>query len=776
MAYRAIHAYPPLGQPLPEAASAAAGNFTPASRAPGLPESIAWAPPNLPPFNPAEYAPTRFAADQFTRWATQEMQQRLDYGRSRLSQALQVPLPKLPTLSQSEVGKWTSGYVQAHGVPKNIEDGARMVTALAHAQAEKAGVQPEWIAAADALMHPPTTVAEGFALVAEAGKGYFLTYGVPLLQQELMSLSSNLAMVAQAIPVQFAVAGFDALKDGKLSTEEVAGIAVQAAAYACGLLLQGIGIPAPLGALLCGVIAQGLTGVADSIIHGSDADTRARREAIRAIENQRATLMAKCAAAAPEAWNKTQEYWAQVLLPIQALMDQPEVAKRLTAAGGLRYYGRNTVTLPAGTTLPAVWPRDRWRNPGIAVAADEAREAARAAAALVEKNKYSRDAANYRAKAASAEARAKDLANKAAAEERKPLYEYGFDCVWWEGDLVFDYDPKKASLRQWLPGNARPYPDGCRYYTRMRPKSAGPQVLDPARWQASAYWPNPASIWERCAVALPPGGHSYDPPTFHASGEDAAHCQPSMVGANTWKYAFQAMRTTQAMAVRVTPYADHNSAVRVKYVTVFPGAMVDGRTNAQAALMFWGATRPVSPMRGSDAPDVEQWKSFAYISRSAIEVSKTDGELTAKLNVPTDYCDVNEWYAAVQTAAAAAALVQQDTIRTVAWQVGVEEAQRQAAWAKASADSVASASGARSAWKAAADAAIARQAAKALMQAKALGLARASSGAYSAALRTRLSYQAAQASAALQRTVLTVAGLAAGAFLIWKVAERRRSR
>jgi hypothetical protein len=779
MAYQSTHfRRMPLGVSVSDVTKATAQSY--ASSVPGLPPSIAWAPPNLPKFNPADYDPKKFAENQFNHWASSTMQQSLSDGRAKLAQALGgVALPKLPTLGKSEITDWTTGYIQAHGVPKNIEDGAKMVTSFAHAQAEKAGVAPEWIAAADALMHPPTTVEQGFKMVADVGKAYFEKYGVPLLQNELMSISSNLVMVAQAIPVQFAVAGIEALADGKLSTEEVAGIAVQAAAYACGLLLQSIGIPAPLGALLCGVIAQRLTKVADDVLHSEDADTRARKAAIAALEAQRQTLMTKCASAAQEVWDKSQDYWDKVLALIQSLMDQPEVQKRLIAAGGVRYYGRNTVTLPPGITLPNAWPRDAWQDPGIAQAAVDAEAAAKAAEKNAAAHKTSRDAGYYASLAASARAKANATAAKAKTDAKKPLYQYGFDCVWWEGDLVFDYDPAKAHLRQWLPASTRPYPDGCLYYTRMRPGMGNKGELDPAKWVTQSYWPNPTDIWERCAAASSPSGYSYDPPTFHASMEDEAHCLPTMKNAADWHHNFDAFNSTRTMVVRLTPYSDHKSAVRTKTVTVMPGGMVDGKPSAQAALMFWGAIRPATIWSAyspsADASDVTQWKAFAYIDPSQIEVYKQAGSLHAQLNLSSDYCDVNEWYAQVQTAAAASALVQQDIIRTVAWQVGAEEAARQAALAKAAADAAAArstAANAKAAWQKAAAATVAQQAAKAMLAARAVGMARAASGAYSTALKARLSYQSAQASAAFQRKLLAFAGLAVGAFLIWKVAQK----
>src|SRR5262249_38578594 len=153
--------------------------------------------------------------------------------------------------------------------------------------------------------------------------------------------------------------------------------------------------------------------------------------------------------------------------------------------------------------------------------------------------------------------------------------------------------------------------------------------------------------------------------------------------------------------------------------------------NAQAALMFWGAIRPAtvwsSYSPSADAPDVTQWKAFAYIDPSQIEVYKVDGTMTARLNLDADYCDVNEWASAVQAAAAAAALVQQDIIRTCAWQVGAEEAARQAQLTKAAADRAAaqtSATNAKVAWQKAAAATIAQQAARAQLQARAVGAAR----------------------------------------------------
>jgi hypothetical protein len=298
------------------------------------------------------------------------------------------------------------------------------------------------------------------------------------------------------------------------------------------------------------------------------------------------------------------------------------------------------------------------------------------------------------------------------------------------------------------------------------------------------YWPNPMLMWERCAVARPPSGYSYDPPSFHASAEDEAHCLPTMQWAAQMRINFDAFNATRTMTVRLTPYKDHTSAVRTKTVTVLPGALVDGKVNAQAALMFWGAIRPATVWsqysQSADAPDVKQWKDFAYIDPAAIQVYKQDGSLTARLNINADYCDTNEWAAAVQTAAAAAALVQQDIIRTVAWQVGAEEAARQAKITKEAGDKAAaqtSAATAKVAWQQAAAATIAQQVAKAQLQARAIASARQASGAFAAATAMRLRFQTAQATAEFQRKALIVAGgVAAGALMFWLVSRKKRAR
>jgi len=774
---------------------------------PGLP-TVAWAPPQVR-FNAADYQPQTFAQAQFAKWSHSSMQADIEKGRAQLSAKLGVTLPKLPAMGQSEVTSWTAAYALAHGVPTNFEDGAKMVTAFAHAQAAKLGVPPEWIAAADVLMHPPTTTAEATALVADVGKAYFAKYGIALLQNELMSVSTNLAMVTQAIPVEFAVAGFDALKDGKLTGEEIAGIAVQAAAYACGMLLQGIGIPAPLGALIGGVIAGQLSAVADNVIHADDADTRARKAAYAALDKQREALMTECASAAQETWNKTQEYWDQVLGRIQALLDVPAIAARIRAAGGIRYYGRNVVQLPAGVVLPETSSvvAKRFREPGDWEAwAKQAEADAKAAEAIAKKHYGSRDAGPYIAKAGAARKRATDLAKKAAEQPRLPLYEYGFDCLWWEGQL----DHRQG--QPVLPRNARPFPDGCLYYGRVRPTGVwvgSEQKLDPAQWMQGPYWVDPSRVWERCAARSSMRWY----PSFRAGDTDES-CSAAMKVAAEFRFDFTPDYETRKMNVRLTPYTDHQSAVRTKIVTITRGALVDGAPNAQAALQFWGAKRPTSPVLYSDGSDASQWKQFAYIDPGAMEVHKVAGSLTAKLNLPFDYCDVNQWMAAVQTAAAASALVEQDIVRTVAWQAGAEEARRVAAdWQKLAAltpdqqqQLVAYAKAAQTekenwaklaaltpeqqrqlvayaaqqaeqrrqllAYAAALKAKqqsdmIAARANRALLQAKALGAARAASGAYAVALKARLGYQAAQMS---QRTTLLLGGLAIGAFLLWKVA------
>ena len=777
MAYRATEPYRPRQL----------GAAPPVSTVPGLPPSIAWAPKNLPAFNPNDYAPAKFANDQFNRWTNPQMQASINDGRTQLSRALNQTLPSLPSMSKNEIVDWTTIYGQAFGPPANLEDGARMVTMLAHAQADKLGVPPEYIAAADLVTHPPKSGPEALTLVANLGEAYFMKFGVPLLQNELMSVSTNMAMVAQAIPVEFAVAGIDALADGKLSTEEIAGIAVQAAAYGCAALLQAMGVPAPLGAIIGSVIARGLSQVADDVIHADDSDTRARQAALAALEAQRQQLMTQCAAAAQQVWNKTQEYWDKILFGtgtgvttgIQTLLDQPLIAQKLEAAGGIRYYGRNVVTLPPGVTLPNAWPRSQWMDSSIVAAADAAEQAAKAAEAAAAANKgvYYQQ---YLAAAQAARAKANDLASKAAAEKKKPLYQYGFDCVWWEGDLVTNYNAQTRSFRQVYPPNTRPYPDGCLYFTRMMPKTAGTQSLEPNRWMAGNYWPNPTLMWERCAVALPPGGYSYDPPSFHASAEDERHCQPTMQWASQYRYNFDAFNATRNMVVRLTPYSDHTSAVRTKTVTVLPGAMVDGKPNAQAALMFWGAIRPATVWSqyspSADASDVTQWNKFSYIDPAQIQVYKVDGALTARLNLAADYCDVNEWTSAVQTAAAAAALVQQDIIRTCAWQIGAEEGARQAQIMKAAADAAAaktSAANARVAWQQAAAATIAQQVAKATLQARAVGAARQASGAFAVASAARRRFQMAQFG---RKALVVVGGVAAGALLYWLVSRKKKGR
>jgi hypothetical protein len=788
---------------------------------PGLP-TIAWAPPNVS-FNPADYDPKTFAQNQYNKWSSAAMQTGIDKGRSQLSAMLNVSLPAMPAMPHSEVSDWTTGYMQAHGVPTNVEDGAKMVTALAHAQATKLGVPPEWIAASDVMMHPPTSVEEGFAMVANVGKAYFEKYGVPLLQNELLSLSANLGMIAQAIPVQFAIAGVDALKDGKLSGEEIAGIAVQAACYACGLLLQGIGIPAPLGALLAGVIAQGLTSVADNVIHADDAQTRARKAAYAALDKQRSTLMKECAKAAQETWNKTQEYWDQVLLPIQALLDVPEVAARLQRAGGIRYYGRNVVTLPPGVVLPesgSALAKMYRGGADYAAMAKQAEADAKAAEATAAGFAHFRsDAAHYTLLAQAARKKATDLAKQAKQQAALPLYQYGFDCLWWEGKLD-SYTDQHGLFQQVMPQNARPFPDGCLYFGRAEwnvLSSAVQPHLDPTMWAQKPYWVDPTSSWDRCASYRRPGY-----PSFWSPDRDA-NCDPTMKVAAMFKYDSSLIGAeTRKMEVRLTPYSDHNSPVRTKWVNITRGAMVDGKPNAQAALMFWGAKRQAtvhsSYSQYADSSDAAQWKQFGYIDPGQMEVYTIDGKMTAKLNLPFNYCDVNQWSDAVQTASAAAALVQQDIIRTVAWQVGAEQAakiaadwktlaamtptqqQQLVAYVKAVEDLkkiaamtpdeqrqlVAYATAVKvqqqqlvayaTAVKAKQQAdMIAARLKQAQMQARALGSARAASGAYASALKARLSYQYAQARAqTVQKTGLIVGGIALGAFLLWKVAAKRK--
>jgi hypothetical protein len=823
---------------------------------PGLP-TIAWAPPSLP-FNPSDYDPKTFAQKQFDRWSNTAMQAGIENGRAKLSEQLHIVLPKLPSLGHSEIADWTTSYVMQNGVPTNIEGGAKMVTALAHAQASKLGVPPEWIAAADFMVHPPTSVEEGFAMVANVGKAYWDKYGAPLLQNELLSLSANLNMVAQAIPVQFAIAGFDALKDGKLSAEEITGIAVQAASYACGLLLQSVGIPAPLGALMAGVIAQGLTQVADDVIHRDDSQTRARKAAYDALEAQRQALMSQCAKAAENTWNKTQEYWDQVLAPIQSLLDVPQIATRLQASGGLRYFGRNVVTLPPGVILPetpsALAKLYRGGDDLVAQA-----KQADADAKVLEKQCNTQSANVQRhgghvpdpglcGRASQARRKANSLAQEAKRQATLPLYQYGFDCMWWEGTLA-SYNDSRGVFQQALPPNAKPFPDGCLYYGRVEPAGVwGPtQQLEPAQWAQAPYWVDPTRSWDRC------GSRGYKYPSFWSPDTEAG-CAATLKAAANFKYDSATLGyETRKMEVRLTPYNDHHSAVRTKWVNITRGAMVDGKVNAQAALQFWGATRQATVHSSysayADSSDAAQWKQFAYIDPNAMSVYTIDGKLSANLNLPFNYCDVNQWSDAVQIASAASALVQQDIIRTVAWQVGAEQAakiaadwkalaaltpekqaqlvtyakavqqqkedlqkiaalspeqQRQlVAYAQQQADlrkiaaltpdqqrelvayaQLAALTPAQQqqlvAYATALKAKqrsdmVAQRVRMARLQAKALGAARASKGAYAAALKARLRHQTGRATAQMvQKTSLIVGGVALGAFLLWKVATRRK--
>ena len=733
--------------------------------------TVAWAPPSMPPFNPADYDPTTFAQKQYAVWSGPAMQAKIAQGRSGLAKMLTIPLPTLPAMGQSDITNWTTSYVAVNGVPTNLADGAKMVTALAHAQADKIGVPPEWIAAADVLMHPPTSVADGITMVENVGKAYFMTYAVPLLQNELMSLSANLAMVAQGIPVQFAVAGFEAFASGTLSTEEIKGIAVQAAAYACGLLLQGLGIPAPLGALLSGVVVQGFTAAADEIINGSamDADQSARAAAYDAIEAQRQALMSQCVTAAQTTWIKTQDFWEQLLGPVQALMDMPEVASRLQAAGGVRYYGRNTVTLPPGTILPGANPTYvQLVGEGAAAhletltyrqAGDwdamfrQAVAAARAATLTAKKFAGTKDASKYAQLEAQARQNVTDIANKAAQQATLPLYQYGFDCLWWEGQLDSSYDESTALLRSSTPANARPFPNGCLYYGRAEPSGVWGgknQTLDPNQWQQNPYWVDPTSSWDRC------GSRGYSYPSFW-SPDSAADCTVTMKGAGQFKYDPTVIGAeSRIVVIRLTSYTDHQTPVVSRRAPVMRGALVDGHPSAQAALQFWGATRPVSPMNvGSGvSSDTAQWTQFAKLDPSTIEFTKS----SATLNLPFNYCDVNQWADAVQIASAASTLVKQDIVRTVAWQHGAEQAAIVAAMQRQQASATL----------------IAAQVKQAFLQATALRAARASSGAFAAALQARLSFQSAQVAAASRRKMLLVGGgLVAGALLLWAVYRKK---
>jgi hypothetical protein len=762
---------------------------------PGLP-TFAWEPPNVP-FNPANYDPKTFAQTQFATWSSAAMQTGIDKGREQYAAALKVVLPKLPSMGQSELGDWTTGYVQEHGVPTDWESAARMGTALAHAQAAKLGVPPEWIAAADVVMHPPADGPAAVLMVANIGKAYFEKYGVPLLQHELLNVSANLSLVANAIPVQFAIAGFDALKDGKLSKEEIAGIAVQAACYACAALLQAFGIPAPLGAIMASVVAQGLTAVAQSVIYNDDADMRARKAAYAALDEQRRALMTECASAAQKTWNKTQEYWDQILAPIQGLLDQPVVAARLQATKGLRYFGRNVVTLPYGVLLPQTETAvaNQYRAPGDWVAMAAQAEAAAVAAEKAFAACDSRTCSGAHINALQARRRANDIARKAAAQAKLPPYRYGFDCLWWEGNTDFYSDNRSGINRTIMPANARPFPNGCLYYGRIEPSgvwSGKSQRLDVNQWEQKPYWVDPTNVWDRC------GSRNSGYSSFWSPDSEGG-CAGALKLASQFKYSFDGGYETQTMQVRLIPYSAHSVGVSSKTVAITRGALVDGRPNAQAALQFWGAKRPTMPFpNAAGRSDAEQWKLFANIDQSAMEVYKIDGTLTAKLNLPFNYCDVDQWAAAVQIASAASALVQQDILRTSAWQAGIEEAGRQIAklqakqaqdaaalialakalQAKNEKDRLALIAYARWKQQQATAEMVARAATQARLQAKAIGTARAASGAYASALKFRLRYQTAQAAKvtqqAMQKTTLWVGGLAVGAFVIWKIATNRK--
>jgi len=281
------------------------------------------------PTDPSQVGP--WAKSQVQAWASSQIASGVDQGRRMLEDKLSSAESKVyadiqKPLDESESAQWALDFLTTHGPPTDQASAIRMARAFVMAQCAAIGLPPEFIAAAHLINSFPTTVENAESWGLTLGTSYLSQFGVPIVTSTDPTAFFNscgraaIAQVAPGIPFSLCEATFSSLKDGSINFEEAQGLVVGACAWVGGAIGQAFGLPAPIGAFLCQIVAGTLVPIISDALGFGPSDSEKLNAAQQAASAAAAAATVVCTDLARALWLQYQHYFDSVEGNLQAVI------------------------------------------------------------------------------------------------------------------------------------------------------------------------------------------------------------------------------------------------------------------------------------------------------------------------------------------------------------------------------------------------------------------------------------------------------------------------
>lgn len=304
-----------------------------------------------------------WAKEQAKLFSSSEIQNGISNGarifEEKLSGATRVVPDLFAPMSEAEIENWVLQYVAARGYPLTPADGIRFARGFVIANCNEIGLPPEFIAASELIENFPDSPEEALTWALDLSGSFLSVYGVSIVDvsdvSSFLSASARAAVsqVAPGIPFALFEATFDALSDGRLTSEEAKGIVIGAAGFIGAAVGQAFGLPAPIGALLGQLLVGGLV----EAFGWGPSDSDKLHSAQSAASAAAAQATRECTDLSIALWLEYQHYWESISGTLNQSIRQSQ--EWLTPSGhcgktdGIRLFG--------STTLDVI--RDPYGNP-----------------------------------------------------------------------------------------------------------------------------------------------------------------------------------------------------------------------------------------------------------------------------------------------------------------------------------------------------------------------------------------------------------------------------
>lgn len=309
-------------------------------------QQTAGSPPWVPTV-PAEIGP--WAKQQASVFASKEIQDGISRGAKVFEDKLNVMPSLFSPMTEAAIEDWVKRYTLTNGFPVDGASGVRMARAFVIANTSEIGLPPEFIAASELVTGFPDTPEQAVFWAVHLGTSFLSSFGVPIVDaSDVGSFLSacaraGVAQFAPGIPFDLFETTFDALADGRVTSEEGKGIVIGAAGFVGAAIGQAFGLPAPIGALLSQLLVAGIVeafgwGPTDSDRLKAAQDTAAAAAA---------TASQQCEALSIALWLEYQHYWQSISSTLGASIRQNQ--EWLTPTGmcsrdsGIRIFGETTL-------------------------------------------------------------------------------------------------------------------------------------------------------------------------------------------------------------------------------------------------------------------------------------------------------------------------------------------------------------------------------------------------------------------------------------------------